>query len=63
MMFRHSYIVEIKRLEAKIKGLEMDLLKNPDNVQIKSLLSEAKQSLDWFKKKINEGKGLKPKIL
>ena len=55
-MLRHSYKVELKRVEAKILGLKLDLMKNPVNERAKTKLFILKQERNWFKERIESGK-------
>ena len=55
-MLVYSYQVEVKKLQATIKGLELDLLHNPNNERAKKKLNEARDELSWFEERIREGK-------
>lgn len=55
-MLIYSYQVEVKRLQATIKGLELDILLHPNNERAKIKLNEACNELSWFEERIREGK-------
>jgi len=55
-MLLNSYQVQALDLKHKIKGLELDLLKNPDNQRARKKKEELQKELDWFEKRIREGK-------
>jgi len=54
-MLEYSYKVEVKQLETKIKKLELDLIKRPDNERAKRKLKEARDELSWFQQRIDQG--------
>jgi hypothetical protein len=55
MVLRHSYKVEVARLDAKISGLRFDLFKTQDP-KIQAKIEELEKQKEWFEQRIKDGK-------
>ena len=55
-MLRYSNQVLLKKTQVQLLGLEMDLIKNPRNEKIISLIEEKKKQREWIQKEIEEGR-------
>ena len=54
-MLRHSYKVEVKRLEATISGLNFDFARTKDP-KILEIIDKKEKELSWFKERIKNDK-------
>lgn len=56
MPFRHSYEVELRRLEIKLKSLQLSLTRHPHDQHIKEKIESVTDQIEWFKDRIANGK-------
>jgi hypothetical protein len=56
-MLRHSYLVQVKELKTTKLGLELDLLKYPNQKDmIEKKLLEIEQEIKWYEDRIKNGR-------
>lgn len=55
MSYQYSYQVELRRIEAEIAGLELDLAKNTGNERAKELLDMKRKGRAWLLDRISKG--------